>query len=75
MARKWPLPQALLASALAVTGHEAEARETLKRYLSLGETKARTLTQWKSQMPSDNPVFLAYAERLVVGLRKAGMPD
>jgi adenylate cyclase len=75
MAPQWPLPQALLASALAVTGHEAEARETLTRYLSLGETRARTIAQWRSQRPSDNPVFRAYAERLAEGLRKAGMPD
>ena len=74
-APQWPLPQALLAAALAVTGHEAEARETLKRYLSLSGTRARTVAQWQGQMPSDNPVFLAYAARLTEGLRKAGLPE
>jgi adenylate cyclase len=74
-APQWPLPQALLASALAMTGHEAEARETLKRYLSLSGTRARTIAQWQGQMPSDNPVFLAYAARLTEGLRKAGLPE
>src|SRR5262249_16004583 len=34
-APQWPAPRALLAAALAETGHDAEARETLKRYLSL----------------------------------------
>jgi adenylate cyclase len=74
-APQWPLPQALLASALAMTGHEAEARETLKRYLSLSGTRARTIAQWQGQMPSDNPVFLAYAARLTEGLQKAGLPE
>ena len=74
-APQWPLPQALLAAALAVTGHEAEARETLKRYLSLSGTRARTVAQWQGQMPSDNPVFLAYAARLTEGLRKSGLPE
>jgi adenylate cyclase len=74
-APQWPLPQALLAAALAMTGHEAEARQTLKRYLSLSGTRAKTLAQWKGQLPSDNPAFLAYAARVTEGLRKAGLPE
>ncbi|HML07943.1 MAG TPA: adenylate cyclase [Xanthobacteraceae bacterium] len=74
-APQWPLPQALLAAALALTGHEAEARDMLKRYLSLGGTRAKTVAQWKEQMPSNNPLFVAYAARLGEGLRKAGLPD
>jgi len=74
-APQWPLPQALLAAALAMTGHEAEAQETLKRFLSLGGTRARTIAQWKGQLSSDNPVFLAYAARVTEGLRKAGLPE
>jgi adenylate cyclase len=74
-APQYPVPQALLASTLATTGHEAEARETLKRYLSLSATRARTIAQWHAQMLSENPVFLAYAARLTEGLRKAGLPE
>jgi class 3 adenylate cyclase/TolB-like protein/Tfp pilus assembly protein PilF len=74
-APQWPLPQALLASSLAMTGHEQEAAETLKRYLSLSGTRARTIAVWRKQLPSDNPVFVAYAARLVEGLRKAGLPE
>jgi len=74
-APQWPLPQALLAAALSLTGHEAEASDVLKRYLSLRGTKARTVAQWEGQMPSNNPLFLAYAARLVEGLRKAGLPE
>ncbi len=58
-----------------MTGHGAEAQETLKRYLSLSGTRARTIAQWKGQLPADNPVFLAYAARVTEGLRKAGLPE
>jgi predicted Zn-dependent protease len=74
-APQWPLPQALLAAALAETGQQAQARETLERYLSLSGTRARTLAEWRAQMPSDNPVFRAYAARVEQGLRKAGLPE
>src|SRR5262249_21463306 len=57
-APQWPLPQALLAAALAEAGQEVKARETLKRYLSLSGTRARTVAQWQGQLPSDHPVFL-----------------
>jgi len=74
-APQWPLPQALLAAALSLTGHDEEARDVLKRYLSLSATTARTVAQWKGQLPSKNPIFLAYAARLVEGLRNAGLPE
>lgn len=74
-APQWPLPQVLLAAALSLTGHESEARDVLNRYLSLTWTRARTIAQFKEQMPSNNPLFLAFAARFVEGLRKAGMPD
>jgi adenylate cyclase len=74
-APQWPLPQVLLAAALSLTGHESEARDVLNRYLSLTWTRARTITQFKEQMPSNNPLFLAFAARFVEGLRKAGLPD
>ena len=45
-APQWPLPQALLAAELSLTGREAEAH-----------------------------LFLAYAARLVDGLRRAGLPE
>jgi adenylate cyclase len=75
VAPEWPLPQALLAAELGLTGDEADARETLNQYLSLGGTRARTIAQWKAHQPSDNPVFLADVKRLMEGLRKAGMPE
>jgi adenylate cyclase len=74
-APQWPLPQSLLAAMLAMNGREAEARETLKRYLSLSGTRAKTIAQWKGQLPSGDPVFQASAARLAEGLRMAGLPE
>jgi hypothetical protein len=56
--------QATLAAALALSGHETESRDILKRYLLLSTTKARTISQWKIARISDNPAWLAYRERL-----------
>ena len=74
-APEWPLLQAFLAATLALAGHEDEARAALARYLALGGGAARTVAQWRAQLPSENPVFRAFAERFADGLRKAGMPD
>jgi hypothetical protein len=67
----------LLASALALTGRQAEAREALQRYLSLKDTTSKTIAQFRPQHRSfsDNPKWLAYSDRLVEGLRRAGMPE
>jgi adenylate cyclase len=74
-APQWPLPQALLAAELSLTGHDVEARDVLKRYLSLSATTAKTIAQWRGQLPSNDPVFLAYAAGLIEGLRNAGLPE
>ena len=74
-APEWPLPQALLAASLALTGNEGEEREVLHRYLSLKSTDIKTLQQLREQLPSDNKTFLAYAARMREGLRRAGMPE
>jgi adenylate cyclase len=72
-----PVTQALLTSALALTGRDAEAREALKHYLSAKGTTSKTIAQFRPQhrAVSDNPKWLAYSDRLVEGLRKAGMPE
>jgi hypothetical protein len=67
--------QATLAAPLALSGHETESRDVLKRYFLLTTTKARTISQWKIARISDNPAWLAYRERLYEGLRIAGMPE
>ena len=72
---EFPTPVAYLAAMLALTGQEAEARETLKQYLSLRGTKTRTIAAWRAMAYSDNPIYLASRERIHEGLRKAGMPE
>jgi len=74
-APQWPVPRAMLASALANAGHEDEARATLASYLALGGPKPRSIAQWTAQIPSDNPTFRAQAEHVTEGLRKAGMAE
>jgi len=64
-----------LAAVLALTGHEAEARKTLTRYLLIRGTKTRTIAQMKSLAYSDNMTYLAFRERYYEGLRKAGMRE
>jgi adenylate cyclase len=67
----------ILASALALTGRQTEARETLKRYSTLTGVTTTTIGQLRKQQLSlaDNPAWVAYNERLFEGLRKAGMPE
>jgi Flp pilus assembly protein TadD len=72
---RFPSPVAYLAALLALTGQTPEARETLKQYLSLRGTKTRTIVGWRAMAYSDNPVYLAFRERIHEGLRKAGMPE
>jgi adenylate cyclase len=71
------ISQALLTSALALAGRQAEASAALKRYLSLKDTTSKTIAEFRPQhrAVSDNPKWLAYSDRLIEGLRKAGMPE
>jgi hypothetical protein len=68
----------MLSSALALTGNEAEAHGMLQRYLALGDVHSKTIAQLRAQvlLIADNPAFVAeFLDRLVAGLRKAGMPE
>ena len=67
-----------LVAALALTGHDAEAREALQRYLALPSTgPLKTIAAWKAnQCPQGgDPRFVEMNERMYDGLRKAGMPE
>jgi predicted Zn-dependent protease len=77
MAPEVSITQALLASALALTGRQAEAREALQKYLSLRGTTSKTIAQFRARhrAMSDSPKWLAYSDRLIEGLRRAGMPE
>jgi adenylate cyclase len=63
-----------LASELALTGRDAEARATLAQYLALEATRTRTIAQW-DYLPDDNAGFMKFHLRFKSGLRKAGMPE
>jgi tetratricopeptide (TPR) repeat protein len=71
----WPFSRAYLTAALALNGQEAEARESLARYLSLGLANAKTIAAFKASQSSDSPGYRGMRERLYEGLRKAGMPE
>ena len=75
-----PYPHAILVAALALTGHDAEAREALQRYLALPSTgPLKTIAAWKAHLMSrqqgGDPRFVEMNERSYDGLRKAGMPE
>lgn len=62
-----------LTSVLALDDHEAEAIETLARYLAHPRTNAKTIDQVRTQ--GRGPFAAATFERYLQGLRKAGMPE
>jgi TolB-like protein/DNA-binding winged helix-turn-helix (wHTH) protein/Flp pilus assembly protein TadD len=67
-----------LVAALALTGHDAEAREALQRYLALPSTGPfKTIAAWKAYYSAQggDPPRVEANERLYEGLRKAGMPE
>ncbi len=77
-----PYPHLVLVAALALTGHDAEAREALQLYLALPSTgPLKTMAAWKAHLMSlvpkqgGDPRFAEMSERSYDGLRKAGMPE
>jgi hypothetical protein len=69
-----------LVAAFASTGHEADAREALQRYLALPSTRIRTIAAFKAYNAlttneRSDPRYLELLDRLNEGLRKAGMPE
>jgi adenylate cyclase len=77
-----PYSHVVLVAALALTDHDAEAREALQRYLALPSSgPLRTIAAWKAHQRSlvskqgGDPRFVEMSERSYDGLRKAGMPE
>jgi tetratricopeptide (TPR) repeat protein len=77
-----PYSHLALVAALALTDHDAEAREALQRYLALPSTAPfKTIAAWKAHQESlvskqgGDPRFVELSERSYDGLRKAGMPE
>jgi adenylate cyclase len=79
---KNPFAHVVLVAALALTDHDAEAREALQRYLAPPSIAPyKTIAAWKAYQMSvvpkqgGDPRFLEMSERSYEGLRKAGMPE
>jgi adenylate cyclase len=69
---------ATLVAALALAGHDAEAREALQRYLALPSTgPLKTIAAFKAHFSAQGggPASVEANERVYDGLRKAGMPE
>ena len=69
---------ATLVAALALAGHDAEAREALQRYLALPSNgPLTTIAAFKAYFSAQGggPAHAEANERAYDGLRKAGMPE
>ena len=61
-----------------MSGHDAEAREALQRYLALPSTgPLKTIAAFKAYFSAQgsSPPRVEANERIYDGLRKAGMPE
>jgi TolB-like protein len=70
---EFPAASGYFVAALALNGRTTEAREQLARYLSLPDTRIRTVAGWRRMAYSEHPAYLALRERIYDGLQKAGM--
>ena len=71
--RNHPSVHFFLAAALAHLGRLDEARSAVQAGLALDPTF--TLSRIRTNVPSDNPTFLAGRERFHEGMRMAGVPE
>ena len=70
-----PWAHTMLVAALALTHHDAEAREALQRYLALPTNAPKTIAAVKAHGKSQHWLPAEVSERVYDGLRKAGMPE
>jgi TolB-like protein/class 3 adenylate cyclase/Flp pilus assembly protein TadD len=71
--RNYPMAHFFLASALALLGSLDEARAAAQAGLALDPDF--TLRRLRTNLPSDNPTFLAGRERIYEGMCMAGVPE
>ena len=71
--RNFPLAHFWLAAALAQLGRLDEARQAIQPGLALAP--GFTLARYRAGVQSDNPTYLAQRERIIEGMRKAGVPE
>jgi adenylate cyclase len=71
-----PLNGFVRSAVLALAGQEADARATMQRYLANDNAPFRTIAQrQRALLPAGSPRFLAYRQKFMEGLRKAGLPE
>ena len=71
--RNFPLNHFHNAAALALIGRQSEAEAEVKTGLAIAPDF--TLAGFRASAESDNPVYLAQRERVIEGMRKAGVPE
>jgi TolB-like protein/class 3 adenylate cyclase len=71
--RNYPLAHFWLAAALAQLGRLDEAQQAVQPGLALAP--GFTLARYRAGVQSDNPTYLAQRERIIEGMRKAGVPE
>jgi TolB-like protein/class 3 adenylate cyclase len=71
--RNYPLAHLYLAAALGLLGALDEARTAAKAGLALNP--GFTIHRLRAAKSSDNPTYLAWRERIYVGLRLVGVPE
>jgi TolB-like protein/Tfp pilus assembly protein PilF len=71
--RNYPLNHFYMAAALAHLGRLGEARAEVKAGLALAPNYS--IARFQSMAESDNPTYLKQRERILEGLRKAGVPE
>jgi TolB-like protein len=71
--RNYPLNHFHMAAALAHLGHLDEARAEVAAGLALAPNYS--IARFRKAAESDNPTFLKQRERILEGLRKAGVPE
>ena len=71
--RNLPLAHFWLAAALAQLGRLDEARQAIQPGLALAP--GFTIARYRAGVQTDNPTYLAQRERIIEGMRKAGVPE
>ena len=71
--RNEPFAHFHLAAALAHLGQLAESQAALQAGLAI--RPGLTIRHYKARSLSDNPTYLLQQERVIEGLRKAGVPE
>ena len=71
--RDFPLPHFLLASALALLGDLDQAQAATQT--GLAHFADFTIRRYRNNASSNDPIYLAKRERIIEGMRMAGVPE